>query len=70
MSILAAVWKDDDYAASVICSNKNNFDLERVREARLLASFGWTPDQIAERFACKPERVKRLVRGATYDRVH
>jgi hypothetical protein len=68
--LLAAVWKDDDYAASVICSNPNNFDLERVREARLLSSFDWTPEQIAERFSCKPERVQRLLRGATYARVH
>lgn len=68
--LLAAVWKDDDYATSVICSNPNNFDLERVREARLLTSFDWSTDQIAERFSCKPERVQRLIRGATYARVH
>lgn len=67
---LSSVWKSDDYAASVICSNPNNFDLERVREARLLASFDWTTEQIAERFSCKPARVDRLIRGDTYARVH
>ena len=68
--LLAAVWRDDKYAASVICSNPNNFDLGQVQEARLLASLDWSPEQIASRLACSPARIMRLLKGSTYSRVH
>jgi hypothetical protein len=67
---LAAMWRSDEFAASRICGNPNNLDLEQVREARLLADFGWSIEKIAERFVCSSERVRRLLRGSTYSRVH
>jgi hypothetical protein len=68
--LLAAVWKDDRYASSIICSNPNNFSRDQVGEARLLASFDWSPDRIAEKLNCRLDRVTRLLRGNTYSRVH
>jgi hypothetical protein len=68
--LAAALWQDNDYAASVICSNPNNFTLEQVREARYLESLGWETAALAERYQCSEERLRRLLGGETYSRVH
>lgn len=67
---LSAMWRSDEFAASRICKNPNNFDMARVQEARLLASFDWSPEKIAEKFSCSVSRVSRLLKGTTYSRVH
>lgn len=68
--LAAALWRDDQYAASIICANPNNFTREQVDEVRLLSSLNWTHEAIAGRLGCNPDRVHRLLRGATYTRVH
>jgi hypothetical protein len=68
--LLAARWRDDEYAASVICGNPRNFGLDQVRHIRTLAQVGWESANIADFYGCRPERIRSLVRGATYARAH
>jgi hypothetical protein len=67
--LMAARWRDAGYAATIICSNPNNFSVEDVANVRLLGSYGWEPEAIAEQMKCRVERVERLLRGSTYSRV-
>jgi len=68
--LLAMRWRDDAFAASIICANPNNFDADEVSEIRLLDSLGWLSEQIAARLQCSEDRVCNLLRGETYARVH
>ncbi len=67
--LAAAAWRDDAYAASVICNNPNNFDAETVRTIRRFGEFDLPAEKIADRVACRPDRVRRLLSGSTYERV-
>jgi hypothetical protein len=68
--LAAALWRDDGYAANIICANPNNFTAEDVALVRLLDSYGKTPIEIAAQLECREERVRNLLRGETYSRVH
>jgi hypothetical protein len=63
-------WREDDYAASVICSNPRNFKKSQVETIRLLESYGRNLKSIAEHMQCAEERIRRLLHGKTYSRVH
>jgi hypothetical protein len=67
--LISALWLDDDYAASIICSNPNNFDRSKIYQIRSMSEFGKSPEEIADSLGCSPSRVKRLLRGETYSRV-
>lgn len=67
--LVSALWRDDDYAASIICGNPNNFNLEKVHQIRFMAEVGKTSEQIAKHLGCSLDRVKRLLGGDTYSRV-
>lgn len=67
--LMAANWKNDDYALSVILNNKKNFNAEDVRLIRELHRTGFGPHDIATRMMVDVGRVHRLLRGVTYRRV-
>lgn len=67
--LISALWRDDDYAASVICSNPNNFNQEKIRCIRSMSECGIPSEEIAASLHCSLSRVKRLLRGETYSRV-
>lgn len=62
-------WRDDDYAANVICNNPRNFNRSQVGKIRLLDSFGQDASKIAEVLRCNEARIRKLLRGSTYRRV-
>lgn len=68
--LTAALWRDDDYAASVICANPNNFSKQAIDEIRYLSSLGKTAAEIASKFQCRERRIAELLSGTTYSRVH
>jgi hypothetical protein len=67
--LMAARWRDDEYARSVIFGNPNNFTEAQVDEIRYMASLGHPVEMIAEQFRCDPRRIKFLIGGQTYSRV-
>lgn len=67
--LAAARWSDASYAASVICSNPNNFSVEQVNEIRYMESLGHPIAAIAQRMQCADRRIAALVTGDTYSRV-
>jgi hypothetical protein len=67
--LAAARWQDAGYAASVICSNPNNFSAADVAHIRLLGSYGSSSEVIADQLAVNPQRIKKLLNGETYSRV-
>jgi hypothetical protein len=68
-ALISALWRDDDYATSVICGNSKNYDLKTVRQIRALAKIGKSPDGIAALIGCSVQRVQKLLKGETYSRV-
>lgn len=67
--LLAARWRDNEYAASIIFGNPNNFTRGQVDEIRYMVSLGHSAEMIASLFQCDPVRIRRLVAGDTYSRV-
>jgi hypothetical protein len=67
--LAAARWLDASYAASVICSNSNNFSVEQVNEIRYLESLGHPMAEIAKHMQCAERRIAALIAGNTYSRV-
>jgi hypothetical protein len=68
--LLAALWRDDDFAARVICGPEGRLKPNQIADARLLSSFGKDIPEIAATVGAKNEmQVKRLLKGQTYSRV-
>ena len=67
--LLSAIWRDDDYAASIICGNPNNFSREQVGQIRFMSEIGKSIEEIAETLGCSVSRVRKLLQGNTYSRV-
>jgi hypothetical protein len=68
--LVAAMWRNDDFAANIITKNPNNFNMDNVNEVRFLDSLGKSAEEIALHLNCHPRRVEMLVSGKTYSRVH
>jgi hypothetical protein len=67
--LMAARWRDDEYAKSIIFGNPNNFTEDQVAEIRYMASLDHPVEMIAEQFRCDLRRIKFLIGGQTYSRV-
>jgi hypothetical protein len=68
--LLAALWRDDDFAARVICGADGRLKPNQIADARLLSSFGKRIPEITATVGAKNDaQVKRLLKGQTYSRV-
>lgn len=65
----SAMWDDPTTAEAIICGNGNNFDGQEVRMIRLLGRMGESPVKIAKSLGVAPQRVNKVLTGATYSRV-
>ncbi|WBA12019.1 hypothetical protein [Salinivibrio kushneri] len=69
--LLAELWKDDSYAAKIICGANGRLSVEQVRTARDLNRMGLPVEKIAEKIgALNVPQVQRLLDGHTYSRIH
>lgn len=69
--LLAELWKDDGYAAKIICGADGRLSVEQVRTARDLNRMGLPVEKIAEKIgALNVPQVQRLLDGHTYSRIH
>ncbi|MFT3720102.1 hypothetical protein [Pseudorhodoferax sp.] len=69
--LLAELWKDDSYAAKVICGADGRLSVDQVRTARDLNRMGMPVEKIAEKIgALNAPQVQRLLDGQTYSRIH
>ncbi|MET0087135.1 MAG: hypothetical protein ABW082_11685 [Sedimenticola sp.] len=69
--LMSELWKDDEYAAKVICGGDGRLSVEQVRSARDLNSLGLPIEKIAEKInALNILQVERLLSGQTYSRIH
>ena len=69
--LLSEMWKDDDYAAKIICGADERLTVEQVRTARDLNRMGLPIEKIAEKIkALNVPQVQRLLDGRTYSRIH
>lgn len=67
--LLAARWRDDEYAKSIIFGNPNNFSEPQIAEIRYLSSLGHDAAMIAANFQCDVRRIRNVLEGSTYWRV-
>ena len=69
--LLAELWKDDGYAAKVICGADCRLSIDQVRTARDLNRMAMPVEKIAEKIgALNVPQVQRLLDGHTYSRIH
>lgn len=69
--LMAELWKDDDYAAKIICGADGRLSVDQVRSARDLNEMGVPVEKIAEKIgALNVAQVTRLLEGQTYSRIH
>lgn len=69
--LLAELWKDDSYAAKIICGGDARLSVDQVRTARDLNRMGMPAEKIVEKIgALNVAQVKRLLEGHTYSRIH
>lgn len=67
---IAAFWRDENYAASVICGRNDRLSVEQVRLIRSLQASGLSlPEIISLSGADRAEQVKRVLDGRTYSRI-
>jgi len=68
--LIAQLWKDDSYAAKIICGAEGRLSIEQVRKARELNQLGMTVEDIAQQIsALNIPQVRRLLKGETYSRI-
>lgn len=67
--LMAARWRMDDFAASVICNNPRNFDRDAVAYIRKLAELSWKEGAIAREMNCGKARIADVLSGRTYSRI-
>ncbi len=69
--LISELWKDDDYAAKIICGAEGRLSIEQVQEIRKLNDLGIPLEKIVEMVnARNHQQVQRVVSGETYSRVH
>lgn len=69
--LISALWKNEDYARSVICGAENRLSPDQVRDIRKLAANGLPTEKIVELVgALNVRQVERVLAGNTYSRIH
>ena len=68
---VAEKWKDDEWAANIICGPKVRLSIAQVRAIRQMHSEGLTPEEIREKVMARNlSQVIRVIAGKTYERIH
>jgi hypothetical protein len=69
--LISELWKDDEYAARIICGPEGRLSVQQVLEVRKLNSMGIPLEKIVELVnALNIQQVQRVVSGETYSRIH
>ncbi|EER8886993.1 hypothetical protein F0C35_000099 [Escherichia coli] len=69
--LISGLWKEDSYAAKIICGAEGRLSVEQVRKARELHQVGISVEEIAAKIsALNVPQVRRLLDGKTYSRIH
>jgi len=69
--LISELWKDDDYAAKIICGPEGRLSIQQVQEIRKLNEIGMPIEKIQEKVdALNIEQVQRVLSGKTYSRIH
>jgi hypothetical protein len=69
--LISELWKDDDYAAKIICGPEGRLSIQQVQEIRKLNEVGMPIEKIQEKVnALNIEQVQRVISGKTYSRIH
>ncbi|OLO09808.1 hypothetical protein BTW08_00930 [Salinicola sp. MH3R3-1] len=68
---ISELWKDDEYAARIICGPEGRLSVQQVQEIRKLNSMGVSLGKIVELVnALNIQQVQRVISGETYTRIH
>ena len=69
--LISALWKDENYATSVICGRDDRLSVKQVRLIRSLEAAGLSLPEISSLVHARNiEQVRRVLKGETYSRVH
>ncbi len=69
--LIAALWKDENYVASVICGRDDRLSVEQLRLIRSLQTSGLSLSEIVSLAGARNvDQVKRVLDGRTYSQVH
>ena len=69
--LISELWKDDEYAARIICGPEGRLSVQQVQEIRKLDEAGVPIEKIKEMVgALDIYQIKRVLSGKTYSRIH
>ncbi len=69
--LIAAKWRDESYAESIICGPEGRLNPNQVREIRRLSSKGLDVESISAKVEAKNlAQIRRVLEGKTYSRIH
>lgn len=69
--LISELWKDDEYAARIICGPEGRLSVQQIHEIRKLNDMGIPLEKIAEMVnALNIQQVQRVINGQTYARIH
>ncbi len=69
--LISELWKDDGYAARIICGPEGRLSVDQVHEIRRLNDMGIPLEKIVELVnALNIQQVQRVINGQTYSRIH
>ncbi len=68
--LISELWKDDEYAARIICGHEGRLSVQQVHEIRKLNGMGIPLEKIMKLVeASNVQQVKRVISGETYTRI-
>jgi len=69
--LISELWKDDDYAAKIICGSEGRLSIQQIQEIRRLNNIGIPLEKIVVLVNARNiHQVRRVVKGNTYSRIH
>ena len=69
--LISELWKDDEYAANIICGSPGRLSVEQIRTIRNLHENGLPIEKILKMVGSNSvDQVKRVLAGKTYTRIH
>lgn len=69
--LISELWKDDDYAAKIICGAEGRLSIEQVQKIRELNNHGIPVNKIVEMVKARNVRqVLNVLKGSTYTRIN